>query len=412
MVAKVNSGKDIKGALNYNEQKVASGDAVCIHANRFAKEVDQLTFYDKLNRFAGLNERNQRTRTNTLHVSLNFDPSEKLSPEDLTRIAGAYMDKIGFGEQPYLVYQHNDAAHPHIHIVTTLIQETGKRISIHFLGKNQSETARKEIEKAFDLVKAQGSGLSEAEMLKAVDAEKVIYGRSPTYQGIKRVVRAVVTSYKYTSLAELNAVLRRYNLTAERGSEKSQMFAKKGLLYSLIDGQGKRIGIPLKASAILGKPTLAFLERQFRLNQVLRSGHKDGLKTVIDDALRSCAGTKDSFRGMLLTKGIDAVFRTNAEGRLYGMTFIDERNKAVFKGSDLGKAYSAGAILERLAANRQERYASTLVGKSHVKDEEKFDAPGQARQPDVLKDLISPELLYSPASGINQRKRKRKRFKR
>lgn len=52
------------------------------------------------------------------------------------------MDKIGFGG---LVYQHHDAAHPHLHIVSTNIQEDGRRIGVHNLGNDQSEMTRKTI---------------------------------------------------------------------------------------------------------------------------------------------------------------------------------------------------------------------------------------------------------------------------
>src|SRR5690606_1326277 len=101
MVAKMISGKDIKGALSYNEQKVLQGKATCIQANLFLKEVEQLTFYDKLNRFMNLNNKNKRSRTNTLHISLNFAPGEKLDADKLNRIASVYMDRIGFGSQPF-----------------------------------------------------------------------------------------------------------------------------------------------------------------------------------------------------------------------------------------------------------------------------------------------------------------------
>src|SRR4028118_1493788 len=91
-------------------------------------DAGEMNFYDKLNRFQNLIELNKTATTNTLHISLNFDPSEKFKREKITQIASAYMEKIGFGEQPYLVYEHRDAGHPHIHIVTTSIQENGKRI--------------------------------------------------------------------------------------------------------------------------------------------------------------------------------------------------------------------------------------------------------------------------------------------
>jgi len=149
MVAKVNSGQNILGILNYNENKVKEGVAKCIHENQFGCNVDKLTFREKLKTFQGYIQRNHRVTTKAVHISLNFDPSEKFEKETLNAIALKYMDKIGFGNQPYLVYEHFDAAHPHIHIVTTNIQADGRRISLYNIGRNQSETARKELEKEF-----------------------------------------------------------------------------------------------------------------------------------------------------------------------------------------------------------------------------------------------------------------------
>src|SRR6478736_3271880 len=103
MVAKVISGKNIQGALNYNEQKVSQGTAQCILASGFMKEGADMTFYEKLKRFSDLNAHNTRSKTNTLHISLNFDVTEKLDVSKLNTIATSYMNQIGFGDQPYLV---------------------------------------------------------------------------------------------------------------------------------------------------------------------------------------------------------------------------------------------------------------------------------------------------------------------
>ena len=155
MVAKITTPKNIKAALNYNEKKVQASQAVCLHAANYLSEANDMNFYQKLNGFERLNSLNDRASTKTLHVSLNFDPSEKLPTEKLIAIANVYMDKIGFGQQPFLVYKHEDAAHPHIHIVTTCIKPDGSRINTHNIGRNQSEKARKEIEILYGLVKAE-----------------------------------------------------------------------------------------------------------------------------------------------------------------------------------------------------------------------------------------------------------------
>jgi hypothetical protein len=47
---------------------------------------------------------------------------------------------------------------------------------------------------------------------------------------------------------------------------------------------------------------------------------------------------------LLEQKKIYTVRRQNAEGRIYGITFVDNQYKTVFNGSDLGKAYTAAHL--------------------------------------------------------------------
>ncbi len=127
--------------LNYNEKKVQKGKAECIAAYNYLLYHSKMNFFQKIAGFERLNTLNDRASAKTIHVSLNFDPSEKLGDEKLSEIAQIYMDKIGFGQQPYLVYKHSDAGHPHIHIVSSTIKQDGSRINTHNIGRNQSEKA-------------------------------------------------------------------------------------------------------------------------------------------------------------------------------------------------------------------------------------------------------------------------------
>ena len=97
MVAKITTAKGISGALNYNENKVQKGKAECLEAANFRYEAKEMNFYQKLAEFESLNILNERATTNTLHVSLNFSPSERLSDNMLLEVANDYMNKIGFG---------------------------------------------------------------------------------------------------------------------------------------------------------------------------------------------------------------------------------------------------------------------------------------------------------------------------
>ncbi len=383
MVAKVRSGKSIRGVLHYNEHKVQSGTARLILASRFSCDIDQLSFHDKLNRFQKITMLNEKAKTNTLHISLNFDPEEKLSIVQLQNIANTYMDKIGFGEQPYLVYNHTDAGHPHIHIATINIQLDGQRIDIHNIGRNQSEQARKEIEIEFNLVKASSKSKQE-QPLKPVQLQKVIYGKSETKRAITNTVNEVIRSYSFTSLAELNAVLKQFNIMADRGSEGTRMYEKKGLMYSLLDSNGNKAGVPIKASSIYGEPTIANLEKKFAQNVERRKPYKIPLRLKLDKILLGPNLTKDSFIQQLQKQNILVLFRENDQSFTYGITLIDYRSKTVFNGSDLGKAYSAKALTDRFIPTE---------AKQPVKEASKW-------APTTQQKAVEPDLLAKEQSNL------------
>jgi hypothetical protein len=366
MVCKVRSGKNIKGALNYNENKVKEGVAECIGAANFVGEPQHLTFFDKRVRFEQLIEKNARAKTNCIHISLNFDVSEKLSQNKLNEIAADYMDKIDFGDQPYLVYKHNDAAHPHLHIVTTNVREDGKRISIHNLGKNQSETARKEIEDKYGLMKAGSTPKQELH----TNLNKAVYGKSETKRTIDNIVGEVMKRYKFSSLTEFNAVLRPYNVMADRGKDGMVMYEKNGLRFSLLDSKGNKVGVPIKASALYSNPTMKTLQNVFETNSMLKESHKERLTKIIDSFFHATdKHTRDNFCGYMKLYEIDAMFREGKDGRVYGLTLVDNRKQIVFNGSDLGKGYSGQALMKRfetkpslVMAGEKERQEITSQG--------------------------------------------------
>lgn len=406
MVAKVISGKNIRGLLNYNENKVGEGVAHCIAASGFGCDPQGLTFSDKLNRFRNVTALNQKVRTNAIHISLNFDVTEKLTNEQLSTIASDYMTQIGFGEQPYLVYRHTDAAHPHVHIITTNVRTDGKRIDIHNIGRNESEKARKEIEIGYGLVRAESR--KKKRELEPAQVERAVYGKSETKRSISNVVRVVTRSYKYTSLPELNAILRQFNVVADRGAEGTQMHNKKGLLYSLLDENGNRTGVPIKASSIYDKPILVNLEKRFKLNEALRKPFRAGLKTTIDQVLKKPL-SKDAFVKALASRGVFVLFRENEEGRIYGITFVDNRNNVVFNGSDLGKAYGAKAILDQLS---QAPGATSSGTQPQTHPAEVQHTPEvDLHINELLKDLTTAQAhdFTSPEAAMKKRRKKRKR---
>ncbi len=352
MVAVIKTSSSIRGILNYNENKVELGKAECISAVNYPLELEKLNFTSKLKRFLKLAELNTNTKRNSVHISLNFDPSENHSKEKLAEIADTYMEKLGFGRQPYLVYQHHDAGHPHCHIVTNNIQRDGKRIDLHLLGVRKSEPARKEIEEMFGLVKAEGRKQKEHFSLNPIDVGRVQYGKAESRKAINSVLNKVLFDYKYSSLPELNAVLNLYNVHADRGSEESRVFKNNGLLYKILDPNSKPIGVPIKASEFYSRPTLKFLEEKFRINETKKQYGKSHVKNALRQAFSDERMTSvERLSERLKEQGIHTILRKSSEGKLYGITFIDFKTQSVVNGSSLGKEFSAKGIQKSCAMN-------------------------------------------------------------
>jgi len=354
MVAVIKTGHSIRGVLNYNENKVKEGKAECIGQHNYPLDADRLSYAIKLNLMQRQAQLNENVKRHTVHISLNFDPGEaNLPKEKLLEIAGIYMDKIGFKEQPYLIYQHHDAGHPHLHIATINVQANGKRITMQNIGRDKSEPARKEIEQVFNLVKAESQ--NKKEYRPEPSKGRVNYGKTETKKAIENALNFVVDNYRYASLPELNAVLKLYNIVADKGTENSRVAKHNGLLFHALDAKGNPVGVPIKASSFYNKPTLKNLEKKFALNEAQRAPSKGKVKMAVDLAFaRNNIIMLPQLIKLLKSQGVDMVLRQNADGIVYGITYVDHTSKSVFNGSAIGKEYSAKGLQDKCAINREQ----------------------------------------------------------
>ncbi|MEC5143062.1 relaxase/mobilization nuclease domain-containing protein [Chitinophaga sp. 212800010-3] len=347
MVGKIESGPNIRGALNYNENKVKAGKATLIGAGLYHKDADKLSFNEKISRLQHRADLHGTAKHKCIHISINLDPSENIPNEMFLKLAAEYMELIGLEQQPYLVYRHSDVAHPHIHIVTTSILPTGKQKNLHNLGRKESFAACREIERRHNLIAADKVQPKMLHTIKPVDITKVEYGLKETKAAIGRILYSVLANYDFGSFAELNAILKQYNIVADPGAPGTRMEKHKGLVYSMLDEKGKKIGVPIKASKYYFKAKLSHIETLAEKGEQGKKRHRQDLKMDIEEALRKSASRAD-FIQVLSQKHINAVFRSNADGRFYGLTFIDNKRGCVFNGSDIDREFSCKKILDRL----------------------------------------------------------------
>ncbi|RZM30170.1 MAG: relaxase [Pedobacter sp.] len=403
MVAKIVEGRSIRGILHYNEQKVDRGEAKVLMASGFATEIERLNFQQRHYRFETLHQLSPRIKCNAMHITLNFHPDDQLDTEKMQLVTSAYLEKIGFGEQPYIAYQHLDAAHPHIHIATTRIQRNGKPIFTNKIGWRLSEPARKELEEKFGLVKAQGRKLKNEARLKVA-----AYGMAPTKKQLGNTTGAVMRDYAYTSFSEYKAVLAQFNVHVDRGFEDSVMFENKGLVYSILGSDGYPVGVPFKASAFYNGATMKNLEKRFERNADKRKAFKQSLKQRIDGVVdRYSAVSKETLIKELASEQVALVLRRNETGLIYGLTFVDHRHRTVFNGSDLGKAYSAKAVTERFSDRDVPKQYLCKEASTNFLEKDMGLGKTQSGQEESLLDGLLKKAGYDDPTVIGKRRKKK-----
>src|SRR5579859_2166779 len=248
--------------LRYNERKVEAGKAELIYAGNFILDAERLTLQDKVLRLQRLIELNPRVNHNSLHVSVDFHPRDAPSREQFITIAKEYMEKIGFGRQPYLVYDHRDTTVPHIHILSANIQADGRLIKLYENLMRDPIPITRQLEEKYHLTKARKREKQTQFNPNAMPPQRQEYGKVETREGLRSALEYLLPRYNYTSLAELNALLRQYNIQAYNGKPGGFMHSHGGLLYQFIDEKGKSMDRGIKASDIAFGPGLRFLEQQ------------------------------------------------------------------------------------------------------------------------------------------------------
>lgn len=344
MVAKIDSVRSIKDVLLYNEGKIKKADAKLLFAAGFPWGVDTIRFDCELEVFNKLLRQNLRSKKNSLHITLNFSSKDNLDEGKLIKIANDYLTKLGLASQPYLIYQHFDAGHPHLHIATVCIADGGKKINTFQYKGGCSFHASNELEEIYGLTRAMGQNKEMSEQLKAVRLERVVYGKVEVGNAIGAVVGEVLHSYKCCSLPDFNLVLNQFGIRVDPGRRGSRMYNGRGLLYMVLDEDDNKVGVPVKASNIYGKPTLLHLEKRFASNLSRCEPNKRRLRFWLDKALSSA--DRVEAEKLLSRNGIRIIFRKDPTANCIGITIIDNAARAVFNHEVLGEKYGVQAFLK------------------------------------------------------------------
>ena len=353
MVGRITKGASIRGVLEYNAGKVLNGEASVLYGNLVLGDCEQSDTFDMRRALLSFQPYldTRKIKDPVFHVSLNPAITDCLTDAQLTEIAREYMERMGFGDQPYYVFKHRDIDREHIHIVSVRIDEYGRKLD-HNFERRRSVEALQFIERRYGLRPA----VKGQEQQEFDTARRVEYGRDNLKQQMKSAVRLLAEQYRFGSISEYRTLLNLYNVDLEERKGEANGKRWNGIVYTATDERGKWVGTPIKSSALTPKGGYKFLQKQIAKNDAdIKSEQIKGpIRGTVARAMHR-ARTQDEFVRLLKADGIDAIFRQNAAGRITGATFVDHRTKTVLNGSRLGKSYSANVFQELFNNPRADR---------------------------------------------------------
>lgn len=408
MVAKINKGNNLYGALSYNQEKVDEGLGKVLASNLVCEpENGRFSVVACAANFARWmpSPEHLPTKKPVIHISINPHPDDKLSNDQLADIGREYMERLGYGGQPYLIFKHEDIGREHIHIVSLRVDCEGKLIKDSFEHRRSKEITEL-LEQKYNLIPAEGQKQSEQWQLTPVDAAK-----GNLKKQVSSVIKPLATMYKFQTLGEFRALLSLYNIGLEEVKGEVHGKPYRGLVYSVLDKDGNKIGTPLKSSLFGKNVGYDGLEKRMVKSgeQIKQHEFRDRTRTAVSNAVKA-SRSESELRAKLRDKNIDLILRRNEGGRIYGVTFIDHNNRCVFNGSRLGKEFSANVFNERfngqsVADNIQTSLPDDNRYAEKTNTHDIGDAVGG------LFGILSPELSDYPDDNRQvKKKRKKKRW--
>lgn len=341
MIAKIGRSANLYGALAYNQLKVEKEKGQILLTNKLIESINgHYSVAQLAQSFAPYLIANRNTEKHTVHISLNPDPKDRVSDEQYKEIAKQYMQDMGYGNQPYIVFKHTDISRSHIHIVSICVDEDGKKISDRF-EKRQSMKVCRELETKYGLIQATDKERNQNDkIVKPLD-----YRAGDIKSQIASVIRHLPNYYKFQTLGEYNALLSLFNITTEKMEGELHGKVQQGLLYFPLNDKREKAGTPFKASLFGKSAGIPYLEQHFINCKEAMKNHpcKQTLSSAIAIALKTTK-EEQSFKNQLAEQGINVLVRRNEIGRIYGMTFIDHNSRTVWNGSRLAKELSANTF--------------------------------------------------------------------
>ena len=336
MIANITRGSSLNSFVEYNEKKVAIGDAELLFCNTFYS--DEVNETVNLIRDFGIDN---KAKNKYFHISLNFhtDDIHKLDKETLENITLDYLEKMGLNEVPFIVYKHNDTVHPHVHIVVSNSDYDSKII----IQKNErwiSQSITRELELKYNIKQVNSKKQNQKLPDKSIQFDSL-------KDELNYNIDFLLNQYKVQNLAEFQIALNEKNLDFIQlkgvvKDKNKKLVEYDGLIYNKVSIDFKQNQRGIKASSLYNKPTMSFIEEKFIINQEHHKLRRGEIKSSIDLILTNYESISiEMFKKILDNKDIGLNLKYDNSDNLVGISYYDKLNGYKYTGEQIGKKYIA-----------------------------------------------------------------------
>jgi len=181
--------------------------------------------------------KSKRVEKGVFHASIALPPGEKLSNEDINSLACAYMEKMGYGENPFVIYKHNDTHHEHLHIISSRVGDHGKLVNPSFEFKKNLGICR-ELEKEWGLQPVSSIKQKIGPEVQPIQASYT--KKAPFKSNVLQNVEYAIKVKKIPSLEELSLFLKKRNIELVYNHPDGHRFPNAGILFYRLSDRGER----------------------------------------------------------------------------------------------------------------------------------------------------------------------------
>jgi len=136
MIGKMSTGKSFRGCLNYLHEGRLQQSKALQEIEQEKKQAQVICFNqcfgnkkELIQQFNEVRHLNPKLSKPVLHASLSFAHSDQLSNQDKIDIGKQMAKDFGFENNQYVVIEHSDRQHQHLHIVANRVGYDAKTVS-------------------------------------------------------------------------------------------------------------------------------------------------------------------------------------------------------------------------------------------------------------------------------------------